>query len=622
MTWSRLKHTPAPRELAVFAGAAVLTLGLLSAADRLGPDANIQANGWSDVAVFRGFGPYHAEKGSRAGSARSELRIGGLWSSSPVRVRLDIATQRPTTVRVDANGQPSHEARVGNQGAPLAFSARSDPSGVLSVRIHCRGVNWRISRVEVHQEGPPSLPRGRLVLYGLVAPLWLFVWRRLAGGWKNGLVWLAVLVPVLSAGIALARLQLLVCLPWLVAGLAFLAAWRALADLGSSLVPLPAGAASWIAFALLLRLGFILNPEFKSIDALFHVHRAWQFHAGSLITSDAPADKRVVPVPYPPALYVLVSPLMSERPREDERLIRLVMGLLECAQPLLLFAIMRAAGASRDAAAAGAVAAAVMPEGLLVLAKGIAANILGSSVSLLALLALLRRASLPLIAALLVLALLSHFGVALCLTGLLLVWWAGQLAWRERSPADIARLAAALALAAVAAWLAYYREVWSLLDGVVSVLASEARDGPVAFFRVRWVVLGKLLQDLVLKFGGLPLFLAARGFTSGAAPAALRRLLVCWLATGLALAAAAVFTPVPLRFEYFLVPCIAAAAGLGAERLQHAGAARGVALAWAATLALQAALGFLLLTGRFRPINVILESTRWPLASSLFGVGT
>jgi hypothetical protein len=301
--------------------------------------------------------------------------------------------------------------------------------------------------------------------------------------------------------------------------------------------------------------------------------------------------------------------------------IRLVMGVLECVQPLLLFALMRAGGASREAAGAGAVAAAVMPEGLLVLAKGITANILGSCASLLVLLALLRRASLAVVGAMMTLALLSHFGAALCLTGLLLVWWAGQLAWRDRSPADIGRLAAALALAAIAAWMAYYREVWSLVDGVVRLLTSEAHDRPVAFFRVRWVLLGKLLQDLVLKFGGFPLLLAAHGFASTAAPAALKRLLVCWLATGLALAAAAVFTPVPLRFEYFLVPCIAAAAGLGAERLRLAGAARVVTFAWAATLALQAALGFLLLTFRFRPINVILESERWPLVQSLFGIG-
>ena len=180
---------------------------------------------------------------------------------------------------------------------------------------------------------------------------------------------------------------------------------------------------------------------------------------------------------------------------------------------------------------------------------------------------------------------------------------------------------AALALAAIAAWLTYYREVWSLVDGVVSLLTGEAREGPGTFFRVRWVLLGKLLQDLVLKFGGLPLVLAAHGFASGAVPAPLKRLLACWLATGLALAAAAVFTPVPLRFEYFLVPCIAAAAGLGAERLRLAGAALGVTLAWAVTLALQAELGFLLLTRRFDPINVILESTKWPLVSSLFGAG-
>jgi hypothetical protein len=131
---------------------------------------------------------------------------------------------------------------------------------------------------------------------------------------------------------------------------------------------------------------------------------------------------------------------------------------------------------------------------------------------------------------------------------------------------------------------------------------------------VRWYRVGKILQDLLLKFALWPVALATWAMVRVRRPLPLRTLLVPWFAVGLALALVAVLSPFPLRFEYFLLPAVAAAAGLGAARLT---ARRRVAPAvltagWTAAFALQAVLGLLLLQDRFEIIAVIMESPRWP----------
>ena len=72
-------------------------------------------------------------------------------------------------------------------------------------------------------------------------------------------------------------------------------------------------------------------------------------------------------------------------------------------------------------------------------------------------------------------------------------------------------------------------------------------------------------------------------------------------------------TPVALRFEYFVAPALALAAGVGAERLVAAGRSALVSAAFAVSLAIQVVLGLWLHSGAFDPINVIIPSPRWPL---------
>jgi hypothetical protein len=88
-------------------------------------------------------------------------------------------------------------------------------------------------------------------------------------------------------------------------------------------------------------------------------------------------------------------------------------------------------------------------------------------------------------------------------------------------------------------------------------------------------------------------------------------LLVSWLVTGALFGVVALVTPFPLRFEYFLVPAVAMAAGLGADSLPGR-MRRWASLAWGATLLLQAAIGWSLASGRFELMSVIMESDKWP----------
>jgi len=206
----------------------------------------------------------------------------------------------------------------------------------------------------------------------------------------------------------------------------------------------------------------------------------------------------------------------------------------------------------------------------------------------------------------------SHFGAAMLLAALL---GAHALHARVRRGTTLASLAPQLGAAAVAlglAWLLYYRGAFHLTGADLGAFGSVAVADPGAFFGIRGYRIGKTFQDLLLKFGGLPLGPALLAAVRKRVPAAASAWLVPWTAVGLAAGLAAILTPVPLRFEYFLMPVVALAAGFGAELLEEQGRRRLVSGCWAILFAGQLALGTALLLGRVRLISVIMESPRWP----------
>jgi hypothetical protein len=286
--------------------------------------------------------------------------------------------------------------------------------------------------------------------------------------------------------------------------------------------------------------------------------------------------------------------------------------VLECAVPFVLFAILRACGGSLAASALAAAAAAVMPEGVLLVSKGVAANVAGSFLALLAVWALAARASALVVAGAATLAFLGHPGSAAAAAGLFAAWALVAARGRTEPRRRVAEVAAAVASAALLAWALYYREVAANTHESLGHFGAEARAIPGRFGGVRWVHLGKMTQDVAFKFGLGPFVLAALGLRAGL-PEGLRPLVHAWLLVTAGLAAFAVLTPFALRFEYFVAPAVALAAGVGGEHLQAKGRGALVVLALGGALALQVALGLWLHSGAFDPINVIIPSPRWPL---------
>jgi hypothetical protein len=591
------------RPIAVLALGGLSSLGALLAADLLTAQSAVRVDGFWDSGIFRNFGPYRKESRTRGGHEGSQILLQGLRAAAPVVVTLEMASRGgDQRVRIRANGKAVHETRPDDAG-PIHFS--TDEQGSLSLRfegVRRQGVSLRVSSVGVRQEAGGTIPLRRLVHYGLIGVVGASLAMRIRSPRPALGITLAVVV-LLCAGVSLARLHVLAYLPWGLLAFGLLAGWLLLSDLCAKVTSIPLAYSRWVVLSLLFRVGLILQPGFESVDAGFHVHRIWRFQSHALISSDAPG---IEAVPYPPAFYAVLAPWIRGDAESDERLLRLVMGLLEGTSPLLVFALMRAGGATREASGAAAVTSALMPEGTLVLAKGIACNIFGSFVGLALLIGLVRNASAVTTTALLTLVLLSHAPAAFTVTMLLLLWWG--LEWQRGTlgPGALKARLLSLGIAAALAWTVYYREVSLVL---ANPGGSTADSG---FLYVRWYRVGKILQDLLLKFGLVPLVWATWGLARADVPLALKGLLVPWFLVGLGLAALAVGSPFPLRFEYFLTPAVAMAAGLGVERLRGEGAGGWVQAGWAFTALVQVVVGILLLLQSFEIISVIMESRRWP----------
>jgi hypothetical protein len=572
---------------------------------------------------LRGFQPWSPDCECRVGDPHSEVVLRGLLARSRVTVELAAATavRRPYEAAIVVGQDTVAQARLGGAYRAVSFSAVTDGRGTLHVRLlgepFAAGSAYRLAWVRVSHDSGGFVPPARWLQYALLVLLWVGF---MAWGWvsaRAALISTALLVAAFAVALSAARLHVLAYLP---PALALGAASAALAGLCSRLGVRPT-AARWLVLGFFLRLAFALHPASPSADATFHAHRVWGFAEGALITGRAPGPApRPLEVPYPPLLYALLSPVVRWGVADAEPLVRGVMALLEGTAPLLVFALVRAGGGSLHAAGYAAAASAVMPEGVLVLAKGIAANILGNWLTVLTLALMLRGAGLA-APAVLALALLSHFGAALSLGGLLVLWTSLRLRRRELPPTRAAAILGAALAAAAIAWLAYYREVASLTLASLASIGSHATQDPSGFLRVRWVRVGKTLQDLVLKFGGAPLGLAVAGLRRADLPPRLATLLASWIFCGLGYGALAILTPLPLRFEYFLLPAVAAAAGLGAEAMERRGRVRLVSLALAVAFAIQLALALLLIAGRFELISVVMESDRWPFPVSSLSRG-
>jgi hypothetical protein len=577
---------------------------------------------WSDRFFLR-FEPAPPLRGPRVGGAAAQLDIPGLGARQQVRVglRLASAASSPFDATVWANEAPLSHGRARSRLGDIEGMATADRDGRIRIRFSGAPVgeeaSVRVASFWVRSDAPASVPTRRLLAYAvwlaLAAALSAWVCRRLVLQ-VAGVFGAAA---ALGAALVAARLPALALLPDLVTALA---AALVMGLCCSQLLRIEPLWAKWIVVAFGLRLVFATQPAFPSIDSFFHLHRTEAFWEGGVISNRAPGPVKSMPIPYPPAFYVplgVVYQVVGWPEGEDDRLVRLGMIIVESTAPLLLFGLMRVGGASVRASSIGAAMLAAAPEGILVLGKGIAANTFGNWAALIAFTTIVGAWGFTATAVSMALPLLSHLGVALTFAATVALWVAhGLRSGRELRP-HVLRVAFALPVAAVLAWFAYYHDVWGLLRGAMGTTVTQATHVANDYFGVRWLRIGKVLQDLLLKFGGGPLVLAVYGYARGSVSPSLRRLLSPWLLASAATAIVAFLTPFSLRFEYFALPAVAVLAGVGGDALLERRRGALVHASLALAFAVQVGLALALLYGVFHPDDAMLASPHWRLADWL-----
>jgi hypothetical protein len=487
--------------------------------------------------------------------------------------RISLAAHEPVKAgcewRTEAGGRIEF-ARTGGRGQVIARDLTLEASGV--------------------RLGPDDIP-------------WLTS-LAILGWWLAGAVggrhrWVdATGIFLLSAGaICLApRIELLRVLSVLLLPLAILQASR--------VVALRSGywSAGLVTLAVLAKLVFALSG-YGGGDTSFHVHKLNAFAQGEVQTrSVAPGLESPLPVPYPPGIYALLSPFAG---LADDRRGPLVIGVAlwagEVLSLLLIMAIARKAGLSSSAALTASALYAALPEGVLVMFKGILANIYAQAGALLTFLCLIPPVSAVGLSFAMAVTFLTHLGVTLNLLVFLGVWTCLAPAAERRI------IAASFVPAALVTWALYYRDASGVAIEAVQRVSGNLFRPATVVSQAPAIRAGKIIQNLLLKLGGLPLL----ALTSRVPlPESSRRLFRTAFYTYLIGAALAIGSPVTIRFELFSAPvfCLFAAAVLEDSQARRVTALIAV---------FSAVLFGLLFSGRFDMINAILESPRWPLVQEL-----
>jgi len=355
----------------------------------------------------------------------------------------------------------------------LALTLRAVPFRAPGDR---RELGVLVSRVRVQPSGGIALPPARpaLALWGTVLLLMLAL--LVVGLHGREAAALALLV-VIGFALLLMRDRLFIALgagPWLrvAGGTLFVAAALRLA-----LPPIMrrlgiAGGireARWLLAAVIgifaARLGGLYHPAMIVSDLTFHVHRFEDVIVRHIWYQEVPAlyDQNR-PVPYPPGAYLLFAPFaLIVRNRAD--LLTVGTQLLDASRMLIIGLVVWKATRDRIAAAGATLIAGAVPVAFMIFSWGNLTNAVGewALTLLFALLALgAERLRKPWLAAsfvaVIVLALLSHIGVAVttvALVGAALGLWVCILLRERRMPWRNRDFLAALILTCIAGALAF-----------------------------------------------------------------------------------------------------------------------------------------------------------------------
>ncbi|MGI8854987.1 MAG: hypothetical protein ACR2JW_04490 [Thermomicrobiales bacterium] len=386
---------------------------------------------------------------------------------------------------------------------PMTVPASHLTTGTLALTIQAtpfhapgdrRELGVLVSRVQVQPAGSLALPPARtaLALWGAIMLLMVALLAVGLRGWEAAA---AALFLIIGCALLLARDRLFIALgagPWLrVAAVTLLLALVLRLVMPPIMRRLTIAGGRWEARWLLaavvglfaVRLGGLYHPAMIVSDLVFHVHRFEDVIVRHIWYQEISAlyDKNR-PVPYPPGAYLLFAPFAPfVRNRAD--LLTIGTQLLDAARILVIGLVVWKATRDRIAAACATLIAGVVPIAFMLFSWGNLTNAVGewALTLLFALLALgaerLRRPWLAIaFVAVVLLALLSHIGVAVTTVALLLVafaLWLCLLLRQRRAPWRDRDFLTALGLAGIAGLLAFALFYRIPLTGSQNVAATN-----------------------------------------------------------------------------------------------------------------------------------------------------
>ena len=330
------------------------------------------------------------------------------------------------------------------------------------------------------------------------------------------------------------------------------------------------GAALLAGANLLVLLLGLRHPQFRSSDLLLNVHRLEFVQRGDWIFTLALPGARAIEAPYPPLFYAAMLPFATFV-RDTALLVEATAAVALAAGALLTFALARRVTGEDGAALWAAGAYGAVPITYAMASAGNFANLFGQGVANLALVGVilsLGRWRRPLVAAgllaLLVLALLGHFGVFLSL--LVAVPLLALIAARGGATARRQGLAllACFGVALLITWALYYRFHTALLLGHArDFLAGETNARGTEEAATLPERLRNLWGGLLLWWGwpALPLALAGVNLLRRVRPSPQLWLTLGWLGTAVIFAAGELVAGLGVRFQLFVAPALAVAAG-------------------------------------------------------------
>lgn len=393
-----------------------------------------------------------------------------------------------------------------------------------------------------------------------------------------------------------------------------------------------ATAAGLTATAWFVRVAGMLHPYALTSDLGLHVNNLGDVARGMILfTEGLPCRAGAGPQPYPPGGYLALLPVVLLTGADRAALTLLVQAgaaLLESLTVTILWLLIRQAGAGRTAALYAAAIYALAPPILRSYSVGEMANLMAQALVapliLWMTLALRDRSWKTMLsgAALILLILLSHGGVALSTGAALAVWlllhlilniqpppsptaWekgAGEMRAQERcSPVHIPRIlntflvsvwrpAATTVAAAIAAFFLFYSafgyvaEERRITQEALAMQGIICPPGDPLLDKLNWWVLGFVfnpgapIPPLALAAGAAGALLAARSRNDALSIT----LAACWIGA-LASLGTLLFSDQPVRWTIFIYPALCTGAGMALEQWQRRGRA-GAALAIAVAI--------------------------------------